>query len=141
MTKNGSVSLLCVMGLALLAGCSPTVTNTETNTEDYTGLEPFRPIAEVDNSTLYKEDGSFDQDVAKEAYYDMMKAYHYPIPAYLKTEEFWTADFLQGDFAKLGMAGIFWKNVVGTYGEVGAGEYDGEFKDDKYNGRGTRKLS
>ena len=30
------------------------------------------------------------------------------------------------------MAGIFWKNVEGTYGTVGAKAYKGEFKDQKY---------
>ena len=128
MTKFATFSLLCVLGLSLVGGCGPT----ESNAEDYTGLKPFSPITKLENSAFYKKDGSFDQAAAKKAYYDMMKAYHYPIPAYLKTEEFWTADFKQGDFAKLGMAGIFWKNVIGKYGEVGAKAYKGEFKDASY---------
>jgi D-lyxose ketol-isomerase len=128
MTKFATLSLLCVLGISLIGGCGPA----ETSTEDYTGLEPFTPITQLESPAFYDEDGAFDEDVAKEAYYDMMKAYHYPIPDYLKTEEFWTADFMQGDFAQLGMAGIFWKNVVGTYGEVGAGDYEGEFKDTDY---------
>jgi len=132
MRKVATVLLLCVFGLTLIGGCGPTETNTEINTDNYTGLEPFSPIAELESAAFYGEDGAFDDAVAKEAYYDMMKSYHYPIPDFLKTEEFWTADFLQGDFAKLGMAGIFWKNAVGTYGEVGSGEYEGEFKDTDY---------
>ena len=39
---------------------------------------------------------------------------------------------LIGQLKELGMAGIFWKNVVGKYGEVGAGAYKGEFKDTSY---------
>ena len=101
MTKFATLSLLCVLGLSLVGSCGPT----ESNAEDYTGLKPFSPIAKLDNSAFYKKDGSFDQAAAKKAYYDMMKAYHYPIPAYLKTEEFWTADFKQGDVAKLGSHG------------------------------------
>ncbi len=128
MTKFATFSLLCVLGLSLVGGCGPT----ESNAEDYTGLKPFSPITKLENSAFYKKDGSFDQAAAKKAYYDMMKAYHYPIPAYLKTEEFWTADFKQGEFAKLGMAGIFWKNVIGKYGGVGAKAYKGEFKDTSY---------
>jgi len=100
--------------------------------EGNTGLKPFSAVARLENSAFYRADGSFDQDVAKKAYYDMMKAYHYPIPDYLKSKEFWTADFKQGEFAKLGMAGIFWKNVVGKYGEVGAKAYKGDFKDTSY---------
>ena len=132
MTRFAVVSLLCVLGLPLVSGCGPAESNAEVKTEDYTGLKPFSPVTTLESPAFYKEDGSFDQDVAKKAYYDMMKAYHYPIPASLKSEEFWTADFKQGDFAKLGMAGIFWKNVEGKYGEVGAKAYDGEFKDENY---------
>jgi len=50
----------------------------------------------------------------------------------LKSDEFWVADFMEGDFARLGMAGIFWKNAEGKYGEVGAKAYQGEFKDASY---------
>lgn len=124
MSRFAIYSLLCFFGLSLVGGCGAG--------EGNTGLKPFSPVPRLDNSAFYKKDGSFDQTVAKKAYYDMMKAYHYPIPAYLKTKEFWTADFKQGDFAKLGMAGIFWKNVVGKYGEVGAKAYKGDFKDTSY---------
>ncbi len=124
MLKCAICSLLCVVVLSLGAGCGAP--------EGYTGLDPFSAVPKLDNAAFYKEDGSFDQAVAKKAYYDMMRAYHYPIPPYLKTKEFWTADFKEGNFAKLGMAGIFWKNVEGTYGKVGAKAYTGKFKDVNY---------
>jgi D-lyxose ketol-isomerase len=132
MSRFTIYSLMCVLGLSLVAGCGPADGVASSSTEDYTGAKPFSPVAKLETSAFYKKDGSFDQDVAKKAYYDMMKAYHYPIPAYLKGKDFWTADFKQGDFAKLGMAGIFWKNVIGKYGEVGAKAYKGEFKDASY---------
>lgn len=132
MTKFATFSLLCVLTLSLFGGCAITKSNDETDTKSYTGLQPFSSITKLESSAFYNKDGSFNQAVAKQAYYDIMKAYHYPIPANLKTEEFWTADFLQGEFAELGMAGIFWKNVMGKYGEVGTKTYKGEFKDTNY---------
>ena len=99
---------------------------------NYTGLTPLAPFPHFASPAFYKADGSFDQDVAKQAYFDMMRAYHYPVPEILKTDALWTADFMQSDFAKLGMGGIFWKNVEGVYGNAGAKAYKGEFKDQKF---------
>lgn len=116
-----------LLGLITLsfAGCSVTPRNN-------TGLEPFSPVPTLESSAFRAADGSFDQATAKEAYYDMMRAYHYPIPAMLKSETLWVADFVQGDFARLGMAGIFWGNVDGIYGEVGAKAYQGDFKNERF---------
>ncbi|HEY3324610.1 MAG TPA: hypothetical protein VGP72_29430 [Planctomycetota bacterium] len=129
MTRTTTYLLLCIVGLSL-AGSYRAAEGT--TPDENTGLKPFSAVPTLENSAFYKADGSFDQDVAKKAYYDMMKAYHYPIPPYLKTKEFWTADFKQGSFASLGMAGIFWKNVSGTFGEVGTKAYKGDFKDKVY---------
>lgn len=115
------LSLLAAIGIG---GCAAP--------KNYTGQAPFSTLPHHASAAFYQADGSFDQAAAKEAYFDMMRAYHYPVPAILKTDAFWVADFVQGDFAKLGMAGIFWKNVEGTYGKVGAQAYKGDFKDQKY---------
>ncbi len=80
------------------------------------------------NAPVYKDDGAFVAESAKEAYYAMMKGFDYPIPAVLKTDEFWVADFLQRDFKTVGMGGIFWVNEKGKYGETGTKAYDGDFK-------------
>jgi D-lyxose ketol-isomerase len=100
--------------------------------KNYTGLTPLSSFPRLVSPSFYKPDGSFDQAVAKQAYFDMMRAYHYPIPEILKTDALWTADFMQNDFAKLGMGGVFWKNVEGTYGNVGTKAYKGEYKDQKF---------
>ncbi len=63
-----------------------------------------------DNAAFYKSDGTFDVDKAKQAYYDMMKFYNYPIPPVLRTDQFWTLDFALGKFTEVGMAGILWIN-------------------------------
>ena len=73
--------------------------------------------------------GAFVPEKALQAYFDMMERFRYPIPDILKTDAFWVCDFLQRDFALLGMGGIFWTNEKGTYGENGTGAYKGEFRD------------
>ena len=83
-------------------------------------------------SEKFYTNGAFDSEKAVKAYFDLMNRFGYPIPDVLKTDEFWTCDFLQADFAKLGMGGIFWVNAIGTYGENGTGAYKGEFKDQKF---------
>ena len=61
------------------------------------------------NEDFYKG-GRFDADAAKNAYYEMMRYYNYPIPERLHTADFWTLDFSLGKFTEAGMAGIFWVN-------------------------------
>ena len=63
-----------------------------------------------ENKDFYKADGTFNVEAAKEAYYDMMRRFHYPIVDRLKGDEFWAVDFGMGKFTEVGMAGIFWLN-------------------------------
>ena len=69
-------------------------------TGDPTGGTPLRAVANPGNAALYKADGSFDPAAAKEAYFAMMAAFDYPVPAVLKGEQFWVCDFVQRDFEK-----------------------------------------
>ena len=62
------------------------------------------------NSDFYKADGTFDDAKARQAYYEMMAYFNYPIVERLKGEEFWAIDFGLGRFTEVGMAGIFWVN-------------------------------
>ena len=96
------------------------------------GCKPLTAVKNPGNEAFYAEDGAFDGKAAKQAYFDMMQAFAYPVPAVLKTENFWVADFLQRDFEKLGMGGIFWMNENNTYGESGDKLYTGKFKDQKF---------
>jgi D-lyxose ketol-isomerase len=66
----------------------------------------------------FYDDGVFNKTKAFEAYYEMMRRFHYPIPPVLKTDEFWTSDFAQSDFLRVGMAGVFWINNT-EYGYFG----------------------
>jgi len=61
------------------------------------------------NADFYTEDGTFLEDKARAAYYDMFRRFEYSISERLR-KEMWILDFGLGDFAHVGMAGIFWLN-------------------------------
>ena len=84
--------------------------------------------ADASSPSLYKGK-AFDAEAAKKACFEMMERFGYPIPDILRGDDFWVCDFMQGDFAKLGMGGVFWINEKGNYGKNGGGKYTGEFKD------------
>jgi len=69
-----------------------------------------KKIVKQSNKNFYHPDGTFHAVKAKQAYYDMMKRFGYPVYDKLKTDDFWAIDFGLGDFANVGMAGIFWWN-------------------------------
>jgi D-lyxose ketol-isomerase len=60
------------------------------------------------NSDFY-QDGKLQVDKAKQAYFDMMERFKYPIPKNLR-EGIWVLDFALNDFVNVGMGGIFWWN-------------------------------
>ena len=61
------------------------------------------------NADFYDSDGQFQEDRARAAYYDMFRRFGYPISDKLE-KEMWILEFGLGDFAEVGMAGIFWLN-------------------------------
>jgi len=61
------------------------------------------------SADFYDAEGKFLEDKAREAYYDMFRRFGYPISQKLK-DEMWILDFHLGDFARVGLAGIFWIN-------------------------------
>jgi len=63
-----------------------------------------------DNSYYYPQ-GKFDEARAKEAYFEMMNHFGYPIPENLRNN-IWAVDFSLGRFSEVGMAGIFWINEI-----------------------------
>ncbi len=67
-------------------------------------------VKKYPNEHYYKADGTFDQEAAKAAYYEMFEAFGYPMCDRLKSADFWVAEFGLGKFAEVGMAGIFWVN-------------------------------
>ena len=105
-SKTGQLLLVgTALALAALVGTALAVDTVKT--------PKVKPIAKVKlpkykNADFYK-DGKFQVEVAKQAYFDMMAAYNYPVPEFLRTN-MWATDFGLGDFTRVGMAGIFWVN-------------------------------
>ena len=66
---------------------------------------------------MFYKNGKFDQEAAKQAYFDTMEKLGYPISDNLR-ENMWVTDFDLGDFPNVGMAGIFWahENKHGVFG-------------------------
>jgi D-lyxose ketol-isomerase len=67
-------------------------------------------IAKYPNARFYKADGSFNAEEAKKAYVELLKFHNYSLADVVNDERFWIVDFGLGDFANVGMAGIFWLN-------------------------------
>ena len=65
----------------------------------------------ADNRDFYA-DGAFQVEKARQAYFDMMERFHYPVSGKLR-KEMWATDFQLGDFTHVGMGGIFWVNNEG----------------------------
>ena len=59
------------------------------------------------NGDFYTPDGKFITENAKNAYYEMMEFFNYPISERLRGEDFWAKDFNIGKFTESGLAGIF----------------------------------
>ena len=120
----------CSVGLC--GGALLLATASRGQTAENDGSLPARAVAKPDNTLFYGADGAFLAEPAKQAYYEMMRAFNYPIPDVLKTEQFWVCDFVQRDLKTVGMGGIFWINAQAGYGQAGTKAYAGEFKDGKY---------
>jgi D-lyxose ketol-isomerase len=73
------------------------------------GMKRKGDMAAIKNADFYKADGTFDQDSAKQAYYDLMASFGYPQYESLK-EQLWVLDFGLGRFTDVGMGGVFWLN-------------------------------
>ncbi len=98
-TRRSVLKAVAIGGAVLITGCS----------HGNGVIRRSKRSMTLHNSDFY-DDGAFNKKRAFEAYYDMMKRLGYPIPSVLRTDEFWTSDFAQNDFANVGMAGIFWVN-------------------------------
>lgn len=63
------------------------------------------------NDHFYDADGNLDAQKALDAYKEMLEYYNYPMDKFL-AENMFISDFGLGDFANVGMAGVFWVNEV-----------------------------
>ena len=67
------------------------------------------PVKTYKNAEFYGADGKLKEDFAKQAYFDMMQRFNYPVYEKIR-KEMWVADFAVGKFTEVGMGGIFWIN-------------------------------
>ncbi len=95
-----------LVGLADNVGASPVEKVAESNTNAQEGI-----VMKYDNSYFYDDKGVFQQDKAFEAYYEMFAEMNYSLSDSLRANaDFWVSDFGLGDFARVGMGGIFFFN-------------------------------
>jgi len=116
--RNMLVSSMAGAGL-LLSGCAQ-------NAATRCGCKGT-PAELPNNSDFYDSSGAFLPDKAKQAYIALMERFNYPIMDLHRSDDFAACDFLQRDFAKLGMGAVFWINQKGVYGQTGAKDYKGDF--------------
>ena len=69
-----------------------------------------RTLTKHDNARFYNADGSFNEEAAKQAYAELFRFHRYSLADAVNDERFWVMDFGLGDFANVGMGGIFWLN-------------------------------
>jgi D-lyxose ketol-isomerase len=108
MTRRQHLHLMAAAaGTAALGGAI-------TLAKETTPMNPKKvTLPKYTNADFYK-DGTFQQDAAKKAYFDMMAAHGYDMHIeYAKkwATEFWVTDFGLGDFVNVGMGGVFWVNM------------------------------
>lgn len=104
--SKGITRRALIAGAAVVAGAAAA----DTDAAVLPLLRRRKPAVKTYKSAeFYDASGKFLVDKAKKAYFDMMERFEYPITEKLR-KEMWVADFGLGDFARVGMAGIFWLN-------------------------------
>lgn len=117
-TIAGAAAMVAVAGM--MAGCCQECGKKEvkmyTNNEFYAG-------GSFDADGINK-DGKFDAAKGKEAYFDLMRRFGYPVFPSFKDDKltnpkdgsqylgFWATDFAKGDFMKFGMGGVIWVDEI-----------------------------
>jgi D-lyxose ketol-isomerase len=108
---NGRLFGRLLLAAALTVACALFCANNMAKDNDGKIMKKIK-LPKYKNEDFY-QDGKFQAEKAKKAYFDMMAAYGYPVPESLRTN-MWATDFGLGDFANVGMGGIFWVNFQDT---------------------------
>ena len=99
-------SALTLSAITLLQGCATTPRPVK-NIEEKEVLVVIKP---VNNTNFYGRNGAFDAIKAKQAYFNLMTHFNYPIYDSFKTDTLKISDFGLSDFSHVGMASITWIN-------------------------------
>jgi len=100
MRKNYVVSIVLLFTLALFTfsqGCNNIGKNTNAKK-----IYAKKASINFDNAHFYNQDGSFNQEAAKDAYIAVMKYHGYPVFDGMR-EKLWVSDYGTGEFTKLGL--------------------------------------
>ena len=98
------------VGFMNLAGSGSASARTASLPAESTDIVKGNAMKKYDTDFFYK-DGVFQEDKAFQAYFEMFAEMNYSIADSLRTnKDFWVADFGLGDFANVGMGGIFFFN-------------------------------
>jgi len=110
--KKTIFALFALASAFALIGCASN-SDCQSNKTTSTICKPQKKMTKE----MFYKDGKFDQEAAKQAYFDMMENLGYPISDNLR-QNMWVTDFALGDFPNVGMAGIFWaqENKHGVFG-------------------------
>lgn len=84
-----TVIAVAAVGLGVLSGCSQSIA--------------------FDNSYYYDQSGNFQTEKAKDAYVALMEHHGYPVYDGIR-DKMWVSDYGTGQFAKLGLGAVMWKN-------------------------------
>jgi D-lyxose ketol-isomerase len=88
----GTITLVCVVGAAMFAGCSDA-----------------KPSIAFANSCFYGPDGKFSEDKAKDAYIAVMKFHGYPVYPDIR-KNLYVTDYGLGKFTEVGLGCVMWVN-------------------------------
>lgn len=83
--------------------------NNKKGTQMADGYKVVDGVKVYDNEYFYDADGKFLPEKAKAAYWEMFDRFKYPTSDFLD-KNFWMMEFGQGEFARVGMGGVFWVN-------------------------------
>jgi len=95
---------LCAV--AFMQGCA----STPRTVKDIDAKKKVIEIHPVNNADFYTQKGALDVEKAKQAYFNLMTRFNYPIYIQLKTEAFNVTDFGLNDFAHVGKGCTLWVN-------------------------------
>ena len=103
MKRRDALKVAALTSVGLVAGVSCSFISGEKEADSK------KQIMKKYTNEYFYDNGVFNSEKALNAYKELFAHYHYPMNDFLK-ENMWITDFGLGDFANVGMAGIFWHN-------------------------------
>ena len=114
--KKTTIAITSLMAAALFLGACASSSETSGVSEPK-ACPAVSAQKKLTKDMFYDKDGKFNEEAAKQAYFDMFERLGYPVSDTLR-KGMWVSDFNLKDFPNVGMAGIFWahENKHGVFG-------------------------